>query len=124
MHAGHINLLRRCAELGRVTVSLLSDKSYERYRGYPPAVSFANRRAVLESIRYVDDVIEGDNEQTLIDLLRLKPDYAVVGSDWASRDIYKQWGVSQDWFDSHNIMLLYLPYTQGVSSSAIKEGMR
>lgn len=120
-HRGHVKLLKSCATLGEVTVSLLSDHAYETYRGYAPAIPFVDRKAVLESCRYVKHVFEGDNTKTAEELERIKPDIVVVGSDWAKKDIYKQWGVSQEWLDEREILLVYFPYTEGISSTDIKK---
>jgi len=56
-HAGHSFFLRRCSELGRVTVALNTDEFIEAYKGKPPVISYADRAEVLMSCRYVDSVI-------------------------------------------------------------------
>jgi hypothetical protein len=52
------------------------------------------------------------------------PDLIVIGSDWARRDYYAQMQFDQDWLDERGIGLVYIPYTQGISSTAIKERLR
>jgi hypothetical protein len=49
------------------------------------------------------------------------PDIIAIGSDWARRDYYTQMAFDQDWLDERGIALMYIPYTQGISSTAIKE---
>lgn len=124
-HSGHIALLKKCRTLagenGRVIVSLLTDESYTAYRGYEPVMPFKERRAVLAACRYVDQVLPGDNRLTRQELEEIEPDIVAVGSDWAKKDIYQQYGVDQAWFDQQGIILLYFPYTDGVSSSQIKK---
>jgi hypothetical protein len=56
-------------------------------------------------------------------ILAIDPDLVVIGSDWARRDYYKQMGFTQDWLDQRGIGLAYIPYTQGISSTIIKERM-
>lgn len=128
LHSGHINLLRRCKKLagpdGQVIVSLLSDRAYEAYRGYPPALPFKDRLSVISSLVYVDSFLQGDNRRTRSELEDFKPDIVAVGSDWAKKDIYQQYDASPEWFEEHNILLLYFPYTEGVSSTQIKEALR
>jgi hypothetical protein len=51
------------------------------------------------------------------------PDIIAIGTDWARRDYYAQMGFDQDWLDDRGIALIYIPYTQGISSTAIKERM-
>ena len=57
LHAGHIAFLRRCAELGRVVVSLNTDEFISAYKGRPPVMSYSEREAVLLGCRYVDEVV-------------------------------------------------------------------
>jgi hypothetical protein len=51
----------------------------------------------------------------------VKPDYVLIGSDWARKDYYKQMGFTQDWLDARGIGLIYIPYTKGISSTEIKK---
>jgi hypothetical protein len=51
------------------------------------------------------------------------PDMVAIGSDWARKDYYTQMAFDQDWLDDRGISLCYIPYTQGISSTAIKERM-
>ena len=120
-HSGHVNLLRRCSELGYVVVSLNTDEFIEGYKGKPPVLSYQEREAVLKSCRYVDQVIPnvgGSDSKIAIELAQ--PDYIAIGSDWAKRDYYAQMGFDQDWLDARGIGLVYIPYTKGVSSTNIK----
>ena len=124
-HAGHAAFLRRCSELGdAVVVSLNTDEFIEEYKGKPPVISYADRTDVLMSCRYVDNVIPntgGPDSRPAIELVM--PDLIVIGSDWAKRDYYTQMAFDQDWLDERGIGLCYIPYTPGISSTAIKERM-
>lgn len=123
-HAGHVEFLRRCSELGKVVVSLNTDEFIEEYKGKPPVISYRDREAVLLACRYVEDVIPntgGADSKPAIE--EVMPDIIAVGTDWARRDYYAQMDFDQDWLDSRDIALIYIPYTQGISSTAIKERM-
>ena len=121
LHSGHLKLLRSCARFGDVFVSLLSDEAYEAYRGHPPVMPFNERRQILKALSCVDQVIEGDNRETKQELRRLWPDIVAVGSVWAKKDIYAQYGVTQQWLEEQDILLVYFPYTEGISSTDIKK---
>lgn len=123
-HAGHVRFLQRCAEFGKVIVSLNTDEFIQEYKGKAPILSYADRREVLLACRYVERVIPnlgGADSKPAI--LAVDPDMVVIGSDWARRDYYKQMGFTQDWLDERGIGLAYIPYTQGISSTMIKERM-
>jgi glycerol-3-phosphate cytidylyltransferase len=120
-HSGHANFLAKCAELGQVIVSLNTDEFIEAYKGKRPVISYEERRAVLLSCRSVSDVIPnygGADSKPAIEMTA--PDILAIGSDWARRDYYAQMGFTQDWLDDRGISLIYIPYTAGISSTAIK----
>lgn len=124
-HAGHVEFLRRCAELGSVTVSLNEDEFIEKYKGKRPVISYQERKSVLLGCRWVDRVVPnlgGADSRVAIGLCN--PDLVVIGSDWARRDYYAQMQFDQDWLDERGIGLCYIPYTYGISSTAIKERLR
>ena len=120
-HAGHVNFLQKCAQLGRVTVALNTDEFIAQYKGKPPVMSYEERRAVLREFRCVTDVIPNsagaDSKPTI---QSVAPDIIAIGSDWARKDYYEQMQFDQDWLDQHGISLIYIPYTQGISSSEVK----
>lgn len=121
VHSGHVNFLRRCAEIGSVTVSLNTDEFIEEYKGKAPVMSYAERQAMLEGLRFVDRVIPnvgGSNSKIAIELIN--PDMVIIGSDWARKDYYAQMGFDQDWLDARGIGLAYIPYTQGISTTDLK----
>lgn len=121
-HRGHANFLRQCKEIGDyLTVSLNTDEFIYRYKGSYPVLSYEDRKEVLLSCRYVDEVIPNENgEDSKPAILSVKPNFIIIGSDWAKRDYYKQMNFTQDWLDQNNIILLYVPYTENISSTIIK----
>lgn len=120
-HTGHVRLLRRCAELGAVTVALNTDEFVAEYKGRAPVCSYLERREVLLSCRYVDAVVKnthGADSRPAID--RVRPDLIAVGSDWAQRDYHAQMGFTQDWLDVRGIGLVFLPYTRSISTTILR----
>ena len=128
-HSGHVNLLKRCREIaspdGIVIVSLNTDEFIEEYKGKPPICSYEEREHVLLNSKHVDKVVPnvgGVDSKIAIELA--KPNYIVIGSDWAKRDYYKQMGFDQEWLDERDIGLCYVPYTREISTTAIKKRMQ
>lgn len=120
-HHGHFRLLQRAHDFGRVVVALNTDEFIFQYKGKAPVMSFEERREILLACRWVDEVIPnygGADSKIAIDIV--KPDYIIIGSDWARRDYYKQMGFTQDWLDERGIGLIYVPYTAGISSTDLK----
>jgi glycerol-3-phosphate cytidylyltransferase len=124
-HAGHANFLRRCKELGEVTVALNTDDFIYDYKGRTPVMSYEEREAVLISCRFVDRVLPnfgGANSKPTIELV--SPDMVIIGSDWARKDYYKQMQFDQDWLDERGIALCYIPYTDNISSTDVKNRLK
>lgn len=120
-HHGHFRLLKRASEFGNVVVSLNTDKFIFDYKKKAPIMSFEERKEILLSCRWVNDVVPnygGIDSRIAIDIV--KPDYIIIGSDWARKDYYAQMGFTQDWLDERGIGLIYVPYTQGISSTDLK----
>jgi glycerol-3-phosphate cytidylyltransferase len=128
-HEGHVHFLWQCKRIagedGKVVVSLNTDEFIEEYKGKPPIIPYESRKAVLLGSKYVDSVIpnEGGKDSTPA-ILRIMPDFIVIGSDWAKKDYYAQMGFTQDWLDGYEIVLIYVPYTEGISSTQIKERLK
>lgn len=125
-HAGHINFLRQCkliaGEDGKVVVSLNTDEFIEGYKGRPPVYSYEDRYLLASTCKYVDEVIPNEGgEDSKPAILRAKPNYIVIGSDWAKKDYYKQMNFTQEWLDEQGIVLCYVPYTEGISTTILKE---
>lgn len=60
LRSRHLRFLEEASRLGAVTVVLTPDAAVERLTGGPPKFPFAERRYLLEAIRYVTRVVPGD----------------------------------------------------------------
>lgn len=123
-HRGHVELLRRCYGLGsRLVVGLNTDGFVERYKGQPPVIGYGDRKAVLEACRYVDHVVPNDQgDGSIRDVLdAVRPTTIAVGSDWERRDYLGQLGLTPADLAIRHCTVTYLPYTEGISSTGIRE---
>lgn len=124
-HSGHVNFLNKCAMLGEVTVALNPDWFIKDYKGKPPIMTYYERASVLQEFRCVTSVVEnfgGADSKQAIEYVQ--PDIIAIGSDWAKKDYYAQMGFTQDWLNERGISLIYIPYTQGISTTEIKRRMK
>lgn len=124
-HVGHIRFLKQCHNIagkdGQVIVALNTDEFIEEYKGKPPIHSLSDRTEILMGCRFVDCVVVNEGgADSKPSIAKVSPDFVVIGSDWASKDYYTQMQFTQEWLDGRNIGLVYVPYTEGISSSAIK----
>lgn len=115
LHYGHINLLRRAKELGDyLIVALSTDEFNWNSKGKKSYFTYEERKAILEAIRYVDEVIpENDWEQKKTDVAKYGIDVFTMGDDWEGKfDFLKE-----------QCEVVYLPRTPDISSSQIKKDL-
>lgn len=112
LHEGHINLLRRAKALGDYLIVGVTNDSFDRERG-----KLNVRNNVLERVEAIKKtglvdlvIIEDYVGQKIDDILKYDVDIFAIGSDWVGK------------FDYLNeyCEVVYLPRTEGISSTMIR----
>lgn len=117
LHYGHINLLKRAKALGDYLIVALSTDEFNELKGKKAYHDYETRKLMLEAVRYVDLVIpEKDWEQKVDDVKKYYVDTVVMGDDWLGSNKF-------DYLKEY-CELVYLPRTQGVSTTKIKEELK
>lgn len=114
-HIGHVKLFRRIKERWDFLVVAVSTDEFNASKGKRSAVPFEDRIELVRACRYVDLAIAESNwEQKAQDIQRHGAQAFVMGDDWLGR------------FDELKALceVVYLPRTQGVSSSELKQHIR
>ncbi|MBR4080575.1 MAG: phosphoenolpyruvate mutase [Clostridia bacterium] len=81
LHNGHLNILKRAAALGEVTVGILTDEVVASYKHYP-LLPLEERVAMFESLKGVRRVVVQESLDYTDVLRKLRPDVVVHGDDW------------------------------------------
>ena len=119
-HYGHVRLLRRVEELGFYPLVVLNSDSFIReYKGREPFMSQVERKSYFDELGYSTVVIDKDEQQETI--LEFEPSVIVVGTDWLKPEILPQLGIDEDFLTEHDIGLLILPRTKGISSTELRK---
>lgn len=123
LHHGHLNILQCARKLGEVTVGLLTDAAIASYKRLP-ILTWEERKQVVENVKGVVRVIPQNSLDYTANLMALKPDFVVHGTDWRSGPqkstreqvilSLKQWGGQ----------LIEPDYTTGISSTKIINALR
>ena len=120
VHPGHINILKKASELGEVTVGLLNDTAIASYKKIP-FMPYDQRYEVVQGIKYVTNVVEQKKLDYTDNIIGIKPDFVVHGDDWKT-------GIQKpirekviEALSTYGGELVEFPYTEGVSSTGIKE---
>lgn len=70
LHAGHVQFFKEARACGDfLVVSFCSDSNLLRYKGRHSCMPDDNKKVLLESIRYVDKVVIGDDEGGIWDFV-------------------------------------------------------
>ena len=121
LHIGHVNLLRRAKALGdTLIVGVLTDEAAERYKPRP-VMPFEQRLELIRALRMVDDVATVHDTNATPVLIELDADVLVHGSDISHKP---GWEIGQTWMHDHGRQFVVLPYTEGVSSTRLKDAVR
>lgn len=116
LHYGHIRLLERAKALGDYLIVGITSDDYDKTRGkINNQQSLIERIAAVKATGIADEIIVEEYEgQKIDDIRRHGVDIFTVGSDWEGK------------FDYLNeyCKVVYLPRTEGISSSEIRAEKR
>jgi len=85
---GHVMAFRDAKAQGDyLIVGLNSDKLVSDYKNREPILPFWQRKAILESIRWIDEVVEIHTFSPLKELRELKIDVYIIGSEWKASKV-------------------------------------
>ena len=118
-HIGHLNLLRRAKQCcDYLVVGVHKDASH---KGKDAFISFEERMEIVRSVKYVDRVIPSEKEDCDVYLKGIvKYDYLFVGSDYKGTERFNRY---EQIFADKGVKIIYFPYTQGTSSSQLREAL-
>ena len=123
IHPGHLNIIKEASKLGDVTVGVLTDAAIASYKRLP-YMNYEQRAAVVRALKGVTEVIPQEQLDYIPNLLKLRPDFVVHGTDWREGvqaktrqgviDTLAQWGGR----------LVEPEYTPGISSTQLNKAIR
>jgi glycerol-3-phosphate cytidylyltransferase len=116
LHYGHINLLKRAKALGDyLIVAISTDEFNWNEKQKKCYFTYEQRKALVESLRYVDLVIPEENwDQKKTDVHEYHIDTFVMGDDWKGKF---------DFLRDEGVEVVYLPRTPEISTTQIKNDL-
>lgn len=90
LHIGHIKLLEFASQYGYLRVGIDTDKRVKELKGEDrPFNTQDDRKKMLESIKFVDEVVLFDSREELIENVKnFSPDIMVIGDDYKEQIVY------------------------------------
>ena len=116
-HIGHLNILRNAKEQCEcLIVGVSTDEVVESYKHKKPIIPFEERKAIVEAIKYVDEVVPQKSMDKREAWNRLHYDALFHGDDWKGSTLYDKY---IEEFKGTGVELVFLPHTDGTSSTTL-----
>lgn len=118
-HIGHLNILRRAKEqCDFLIVGVSTDELVKKDKNKTPIIGFSERIEIIKELRCVDLVVPQHNKNKLEAWETYHFDKMFVGSDWEGTP---QWNLFEKQFKPLGVDIIYIPHTDGISSSILTE---
>lgn len=120
-HIGHLNILKNAKfNCDYLIVGVSTDEVSLKNKGRLPVIPFSERKAIVESIKYVDEVIpQTDYSITgkIEAVKKINANVLFVGSDWENTE---KWNAIEKELEKIGCSVIYLPRTEGISTSELR----
>tara|TARA_Y100000589_G_scaffold236802_1_gene224224 strand:+ start:6318 stop:7625 length:1308 start_codon:yes stop_codon:yes gene_type:complete len=123
LHHGHINILEKASEFGKVIVGLLSDKAISTGKRMP-LLTFEQRKKIVANLKNVSEIVIQDEWDYSKNLIKYKPDYMIHGDDWLSGPLAPFRELAIKALNTYGGKLIEIPYTKGISSTKLIENFK
>lgn len=118
-HIGHLNILRRAKkQCDYLIVGVSTDELVEHDKHKTPIISFDERCAIVEAIKYVDQVVPQPDKNKVGAWEKYHFNKMFVGSDWKGTEA---WNGFEKQFEPLGVEIVYLDHTDGISSSILRD---
>lgn len=118
-HIGHLNLLMHAKEMCDILlVGVNADALVQEYKHKSPIIGEEERRRIVEAIRYVDGAFIVRSLDKVATHKEHPFDAIFIGSDWQGSPRWQQTERDLAPLGAH---VVYLPHTDGISSSELRK---
>lgn len=121
-HVGHLNILKRAKEQCEyLIVGVSTDEVVQSYKHKTPIIPFEERSAIVSAIKYVDEVVPQTSMDKFEAWEKLHFNALFHGDDWKGSPMYEK---AQASFDKVGVDVVFLPHTDGVSSTLLARKLK
>ena len=118
-HIGHLNVIRNARmQCDYLIVGVSTDELVLKEKNKRPVICYEERADIVGSLKYVDKVVPQFNKDKFSAWKELKFNKMFVGSDWKGSP---QWDEYEKQFKTVNVEIVYLPHTDGISSTKLSD---
>ena len=120
-HVGHLNILRKAkAQCDYLIVGVSTDELTLAYKHKAPVIRYEERAAIVQAIRYVDQVVPQVSRDKLAAWEQYRFHKMFVGDDWKGTPLFTE---LEQKFAPLGVEIIYFPYTQGTSSTVLTQAL-
>lgn len=120
LHYGHLQLMKKAAEMGELIVGVLTDEVIAQYKK-PPLVSFEKRVGMVENLNFISKVIKKDTLSYEPIFREFHPDVIVHGDDWKTGGKAKVRLEVMRLLETYGGELVEFPYVRDENINALEE---
>jgi len=102
----------------KLIVGVSTDELVYSYKHHMPIMPYRERYEIIRELKCVDQVVQQSELLPVAQLFVLNADILVLGDDWKDSDLE---GIA--WM-KYNKRMIFLPRTEGVSTSELKQKIR
>lgn len=118
-HIGHLNVIRNAkAQCDYLIVAVSTDELVKKEKNKTPVIPFEERKEIISALKYVDEVVPQVDKNKFGAWEKYKFDKMFVGSDWQGTP---QWKKYEEELNPYGVEIVYLPHTDGISSTQLTE---
>lgn len=118
-HIGHLNILKNAkAQCDYLIVGVSTDELVQKEKNKTPVIPYDERAAIVAELKCVDQVVPQLDKNKLGAWEKYHFDKMFVGSDWKGTP---QWQRYEEQFQPLGVEIVYLPHTDGISSTQLTE---
>lgn len=124
-HIGHLNILKNAKKYcDYLIVGVSTDDVVLQNKNKKPVIPFEERVEIVKSIKYVDKVVPQEDYSAEYKINKVKELHAnilFVGSDWQGTE---KWNNLEKELAKLGVQVIYLPHTDGISSTKLSSKIK
>lgn len=124
-HAGHLNIFKNAKKLcDYLVVAVSTDDVVKNNKNKEPIIPFKERLEIVSSIKFVDEAVPQTDysiEGKINAVKQFNVDVVFVGSDWKGTE---KWNLIEKRLKEIGCDVIYLPHTDGISSTILRNKLK
>ena len=117
-HVGHLNIINRAKEYcDFLIVGVNSDRLVQEYKHKTPVIGQEDRLRIVENLKAVDKAVIAETLDKISSQKELHYNAVFIGNDWKDNH---RWQQTRSDLAEVGVDVVFLPYTDGVSSTKLR----